>query len=221
MSKFRMGAMAVAFVFAAAILVTLIGGCGGEKSEEQAVLDEATKAVDDAAESAKEMTEEAADKAEEMTEDAKEAAEGAVQKVEDTAKETGGKLKDAGGEVQKQLEDVTQEIETMASGLKYVDLVPGTGETPAAGQKVTVHYTGWLADGTKFDSSVDRGKPFSFVLGQRQVIKGWDEGVATMKVGGKRKLIIPSDLAYGPQGRPPKIPGNAELTFDVELLSIE
>ena len=85
---------------------------------------------------------------------------------------------------------------------------------------MVVHYTGWLADGTKFDSSVDRGQSFSFTIGTGQVIKGWDEGVATMNVGGKRRLIIPPDLAYGESGYPPIIPANAELTFDVELLEI-
>jgi FKBP-type peptidyl-prolyl cis-trans isomerase len=84
-----------------------------------------------------------------------------------------------------------------------------------------VHYTGWLPDGAKFDSSLDNGKPFEFTFGIREVIPGWDEGLATMKVGGKRRLIIPPDLAYGPQGRPPVIPPNAQLTFDVELLEIK
>jgi FKBP-type peptidyl-prolyl cis-trans isomerase len=83
-----------------------------------------------------------------------------------------------------------------------------------------VHYTGWLADGTKFDSSVDSGQPFSFIIGTGKVIKGWDEGVATMKVGGKRRLIIPPELGYGATGYPPIIPANAQLTFDVELLEI-
>ncbi|MDM7915292.1 MAG: FKBP-type peptidyl-prolyl cis-trans isomerase [Candidatus Eisenbacteria bacterium] len=110
---------------------------------------------------------------------------------------------------------------TTKTGLKYVDVVEGTGPSPSAGQKVSVHYTGWLADGTKFDSSVDRGQPFQFVLGQGMVIKGWDEGVATMKVGGKRRLIIPGNLAYGPKGYPGVIPPNAELTFDVQLLGIQ
>jgi FKBP-type peptidyl-prolyl cis-trans isomerase len=107
-----------------------------------------------------------------------------------------------------------------ASGLQIIDIEVGSGDEAQAGQTVTVHYTGWLADGTKFDSSVDRGQPFSFSLGAGQVIPGWDEGVAGMKVGGTRRLMIPPDLAYGAQGRPPVIPANAELTFDVELLDI-
>lgn len=105
------------------------------------------------------------------------------------------------------------------SGLAYFDLVEGTGETPpAVTSTVKVHYSGYLVDGTKFDSSVDRGTPAAFPL--NRVIKGWTEGVGSMKVGGKRKLIIPSGLGYGPQGRPPTIPGGAILIFDVELLEI-
>ncbi len=113
-----------------------------------------------------------------------------------------------------------EKVITTKSGLKYIDLKVGTGKEAKAGNDVVVHYTGWLKDGKKFDSSVDRKKPFEFPLGRRAVIKGWDEGVAGMKVGGKRKLIIPSELAYGPAGRGP-IPPNAELTFEVELLDIK
>jgi peptidylprolyl isomerase len=108
-----------------------------------------------------------------------------------------------------------------ASGLEYVDIKAGTGATPKAGQHVKVHYTGWLTDGKKFDSSVDRGEPFQFTIGVGQVIKGWDEGVGTMKVGGKRQLHIPPDLAYGPRGAAGLIPPNATLIFDVELLGVE
>jgi len=109
---------------------------------------------------------------------------------------------------------------TTPSGLKYVDEVVGSGDAPRQGKKVTVHYTGRLADGKKFDSSVDRGRPFEFTIGVGQVIKGWDEGVMTMKVGGKRQLIIPADLGYGARGAPGAIPPNAELIFDVELLGV-
>ena len=109
---------------------------------------------------------------------------------------------------------------TNASGLKYVDVVVGKGASPAAGKQVKVHYTGTLEDGKKFDSSVDRNEPFSFTIGVGQVIKGWDEGVMTMKVGGKRKLIIPSKLGYGAQGAGRAIPPNATLLFDVELLDV-
>ncbi len=109
---------------------------------------------------------------------------------------------------------------TTPSGLKYTDLVVGTGPSPRAGQTAVVHYTGTLTDGTKFDSSRDTGRPFPFVLGRGQVIKGWDEGVATMKVGGKRRLVIPPALGYGAMGSPPKIPGGATLVFEVELLEV-
>jgi len=107
-----------------------------------------------------------------------------------------------------------------ASGLKYVDQAVGTGDVAVAGKTVSVHYTGWLENGKKFDSSVDRGQPFSFPLGAGRVIKGWDEGVQGMKVGGKRKLTIPSDLGYGSRGAGGVIPSNATLIFDVELLSV-
>ena len=109
---------------------------------------------------------------------------------------------------------------TTASGLQYIDIQEGTGVSPQTGQSVTVNYTGWLqSDSSKFDSSLDRSDPFTFEIGTAKVIKGWDEGVATMKVGGKRRLIIPPDLAYGEQGVGP-IPGNATLIFDVELLNV-
>lgn len=104
--------------------------------------------------------------------------------------------------------------------LQSTDLVAGTGDEAVAGKKVSVHYTGTLTDGTKFDSSVDRGQPFEFTLGAGQVIKGWDQGVAGMKVGGKRKLVIPADLAYGQSGQG-SIPPNSTLVFEVELLGVQ
>ena len=109
---------------------------------------------------------------------------------------------------------------TTPSGLKYDDLKVGAGAEAKAGQAVSVHYTGWLTDGKKFDSSKDRGQPFQFALGAGQVIKGWDEGVQGMKIGGKRKLTIPSALGYGTRGAGNVIPPNATLIFEVELLGI-
>jgi FKBP-type peptidyl-prolyl cis-trans isomerase len=112
-------------------------------------------------------------------------------------------------------------IVTTASGLKYIDVVVGKGASPSTGKHVKVHYTGTLENGKKFDSSVDRNEPFTFVIGVGQVIPGWDEGVMTMKVGGKRKLIIPPNLGYGSRGAGGVIPPNATLLFDVELLDVE
>lgn len=109
---------------------------------------------------------------------------------------------------------------TTESGLKYYDFEEGTGETPEVGQEVEVHYTGWLEDGTMFDSSLTRGQPFIFPVGIGQVIPGWDEGVASMKVGGKRQLVIPPELAYGERGAGGVIPPNASLIFEVELLGV-
>lgn len=109
---------------------------------------------------------------------------------------------------------------TTPSGLKYEDIEAGTGATAMSGQKAKVHYTGWLKSGQKFDSSLDRNDPFEFTLGAGQVIKGWDEGVAGMRIGGRRRLTIPSNLAYGSRGAGGVIPPNAELVFEVELLGL-
>ncbi len=110
---------------------------------------------------------------------------------------------------------------TTPSGLAYQDLVAGSGPTPTAGKLVRVHYTGWLQNGTKFDSSQDSGQPFEFPIGAGQVIPGWDEGVMTMKVGGKRKLVIPPQLGYGAAGAGSDIPPNATLIFEVILLDVQ
>jgi ketosteroid isomerase-like protein len=115
--------------------------------------------------------------------------------------------------------DGTKEI-TTPSGLKYIDLVEGKGASPKPGQTVIVHYTGWLENGTKFQSSLDSGQPIPFSIGVGRVIKGWDEGVISMKIGGKRKLFIPANLAYGAQGRLPVIPPDAPLIFEIELVGI-
>ena len=119
----------------------------------------------------------------------------------------------------------TNQVIEMPNGLKYTDTKTGDGAAATSGNKVSVHYTGWLynngAKGAKFDSSVDRGQPFQFTLGAHQVIAGWDEGVAGMKVGGKRTLIIPPELGYGARGAGGVIPPNATLMFDVELLGVQ
>lgn len=109
---------------------------------------------------------------------------------------------------------------TTPSGLKYTDLVVGNGPSPRAGQTAVVHYTGTLTDGTQFDSSRDKGQPYSFAFRQTPMIKGWDEGLSTMKVGGRRRLVIPPALGYGPAGRP-GIPPNSTLVFDLELLDVK
>ena len=118
-----------------------------------------------------------------------------------------------------------QPVMTTPSGLKIIDTQPGTGAAPKTGQTCVMHYTGWLYEnatkGKKFDSSVDRNEPFEFKIGVGQVIRGWDEGVSTMKVGGKRTLIIPPELGYGARGAGGVIPGNATLIFDVELLAVK
>lgn len=123
--------------------------------------------------------------------------------------------------MENQFVDPNIEVITTASGLQYQEKVVGSGEAAQAGQMVAVHYTGWLLDGTKFDSSVDRGQAFEFALGAGRVIAGWDEGVAGMQVGGKRLLIIPAALGYGERGAGGVIPPNATLVFEVELLEVK
>jgi FKBP-type peptidyl-prolyl cis-trans isomerase FkpA len=111
-------------------------------------------------------------------------------------------------------------VHKLASGLVYEDLVVGNGKMADPGLQVSVHYTGWLADGTRFESSRDRNQPYPFTLGAGEVIRGWDEGIKGMRIGGKRKLTIPPDLAYGPQGAGGVIPPNATLVFEIELLGV-
>jgi peptidylprolyl isomerase len=113
------------------------------------------------------------------------------------------------------------EVQRTSSGLEYIDEQVGDGASPQRGQRVSVQYTGWLTDGKKFDSSRDHGQAFAFPLGTGYVIPAWDEGVASMKVGGKRRLIVPPELGYGARGAPPVIPPNATLIFDVELLGAQ
>ena len=116
---------------------------------------------------------------------------------------------------------IAGELVTTASGLKYIDEVIGNGPSPLRGRTVTVHYTGMLENGTKFYSSLDSGKPDDFRIGVGAVMKGWDEGLMTMRIGGKRRLIIPPDLAYGATGRLPQIPPNSTLIFDIELINVK
>jgi len=138
------------------------------------------------------------------------------------AKEAAKAEKKARKAAEKADKDNTSAAHSTPSGLQYVDLAEGSGPEPRVGQVVNVHYTGWLKSGKKFDSSLDRGRPFQFVLGRGQVIRGWDEGVATMKVGGKRKLIVPPELGYGSQDvGGGLIPANSTLIFEVELLSVQ
>jgi FKBP-type peptidyl-prolyl cis-trans isomerase len=114
----------------------------------------------------------------------------------------------------------TSESDYEAAMLEKTDLVVGEGAEAVAGKKITVHYVGTLTNGTKFDASRDHGEPFAFTLGRGQVIRGWDEGVVGMKVGGKRKLVVPADMGYGARGFPPVIPANSTLVFEVELLGV-
>ncbi len=128
-----------------------------------------------------------------------------------------------GGDMTEGPPPVSEQPITTGSGLQFIDIEQGSWDSPEPGQTVVVHYTGWLeSDGTKFDSSLDRGTPFSFIIGRGRVIKGWDEGLATMQIGGKRRLIIPPDLAYGEAGAAGgAIPPKATLIFDVELLEVQ
>jgi FKBP-type peptidyl-prolyl cis-trans isomerase len=132
-----------------------------------------------------------------------------------------GERTPAGGGFAAELGIDTTTLTKAESGLRYVDVTKGQGEEAAPGRSATVHYTGWLPNGKKFDSSRDRNEPFTFTIGAQQVIAGWDEGVAGMLVGGRRKLVIPPALGYGAAGAPPDIPPNSTLVFDIELLDVK
>ncbi len=204
----------------------LAAGCakGGEekkgeekKGEKKAEISAKKKAEEPAAE---EKAEEPAaeEKAEEPAAEEK-AEEPAAEEKKEEAPTTTATTEEVPAAEEKK-EEAMEEI-TTASGLKYVDYKVGDGASPTQGARVTVHYTGTLVDGTKFDSSVDRGQPFVFPIGMGRVIKGWDEGVMSMKIGGKRKLIIPPELGYGARGAGGVIGPNATLHFDVELLGVQ
>ncbi len=141
-------------------------------------------------------------------------------KTEEAVKETAAQQPEVQN-LSAELPQIEGDTITTESGLKYIDIKVGDGPMPETGQTCVMHYTGWLTNGKKFDSSRDRGKPFPFPIGQGRVIKGWDEGVASMKVGGRRLLIIPSQLGYGDRGYPPVIPPKSTLVFDVELLEVK
>ncbi|MCZ6635793.1 MAG: FKBP-type peptidyl-prolyl cis-trans isomerase [bacterium] len=133
----------------------------------------------------------------------------------------GGKEQQEGVSVRAPALVADSDFQTTKSGLEYAEIKVGDGASPSVGQKVTVHYTGWLTNGKRFDSSVVKKKPFSFEIGRRKVIKGWDEGVLSMKVGGIRQLKVPPALGYGVRGHPPVIPQNATLIFEVALLAVQ
>ena len=190
-----------------------------EKTEKKAELS-AEKKVEEPAAEAKTVEPAAEDKAvEPAAEEVKKEEAPAAEEAKEEAPAAEEKKEEAPAAEEKK-EEAMEEV-TTASGLKYVDYKVGDGASPTAGARVTVHYTGTLVDGSKFDSSVDRGQPFVFPIGMGRVIKGWDEGVMSMKIGGKRKLIIPPELGYGARGAGGAIPPNATLLFDVELLGVE
>lgn len=201
-----------AMILALASVVVLGAGCATSVEEKataeaNAIIDEARAEADAQVAEAQEAAAEAvAQAAEEAANDVADAAQDAVQDAVDSARES--------------IKNSIASMTTTDTGLQYEDAVEGTGATAEAGQSVTVHYVGQFEDGTQFDSSRDRGTPFTFNLGAGQVIKGWDEGVAGMKVGGTRNLVIPSDLGYGDRDYA-GIPGGSTLYFEVELLEVE
>ena len=223
-----------------ALMAFLVGGVVAEDTPDTAKAKEtkATQMSDEAREKASANAEKETIEVEKKADEAaKETIEGekATQEVEKEAakeeEETQKKmietkteaLKAEKKEMEKEAKESAMKADTITteSGLKYIDLKVGTGPSPKKGDMVTVHYVGTLTNGRKFDSSVDRGEPYQFRIGEGRVIDGWDEGVMTMKVGGKRKLIIPANLAYGESGFRGIIPPNATLIFEVELLDVK